>query len=936
MDVAPFEPADVVRYFGKDAIFTDHASATYGGGGLSATSPDSPTASHSKKRLQRVGRQVKLGAGAPSGSSLSLLAPPAPPSPRGGMMAHVAERIALQVGGASQDATTPRQGEGERDDPDTYVKVVQRAVQRRKKILKELTALKSQEEARARTSLTAAAALEKEMKERRLALLPSLQFCTTPKAYIEERLDLLHQDVPLREAFTNELHEKDRERRSASAASVALSVARTNNDASRLSSRLPSTTQERLALARQNLLAQVKEKQDLRNLDAMGTKDKLQRIEEDKAYRKIAAQLTKQWSVIVVAYRTLQVVRQVRWLGYRKKWRMLVVWMAGKKWLHMTRRSLARLRQLRCNLCFRNRIPVIVAQIRERHRAEKLPLIVSFLRAASHATRFSRVLHRFLQLVRFAQRVARRRSLAISLKREALFLTLQSTHKRLRNEGVISQPFSDSLLQLVAGKLLHIERTIVNSDRLASVSQFVSDLEPIDVTETLRQDSFVHGQSLLVQCAVQTVLQNPPLVQATSLIYLAKNFDATKVMGVQNRNRMKRWIAQIYLLVLERRARQDRLRKLEEQIKLKSKDAPLPPLPPSQITKGPGSMVRSPKSPHGGTDEQEMTFAISPNSSGSFGGAGGGGVSPRHGTTSTLHSVPRPPPPGGKLQPTPPPSRGRDGGGANHNSHNNRSGGGKGTNGRLKSVPSILKPHGQGTRPLFKDQLRALFGDISARSYIDRVIEAFDLYHEEYVRVRSSSLQGLTKRLVESTNGKSLYRPIPPATTSNAALRLQKTSAAVLANCSSFPLLEKNEPVVLTVLAQLTPPVMLASKRLLKESNILLLLRALQEEWVAAQKRVVNLDHSVFLTSGAAVGGGGGGPLSRSATPSIRTPDLMTMDGMESSTGGGGKHNSTIEDRLAQSSLLLKKMPRGDDTMNQRIMAEMDLSFLHAFYRRAR
>lgn len=184
------------------------------------------------------------------------------------------------------------------------------------------------------------------------------------------------------------------------------------------------------------------------------------------------------------------------------------------------------------------------------------------------------------------------RSLAISLKAGGALLNVTvHTHKRLRNEGVISQPLSDSLLQLVAGKLLHIERTIVNSDRLASVSQFVSDLEPIDVTETLRQDSF--GQSLLVQCAVQTVLQNPPLVQATSLIYLAKNFDATKVMGVQNRNRMKRWIAQIYLLVLERRARQDRLRKLEEQIKLKSKDAPLPPLPPSQITKVPWSKVPS-------------------------------------------------------------------------------------------------------------------------------------------------------------------------------------------------------------------------------------------------------------------------------------------------------------------------------------------------------
>ncbi|CUG86151.1 Hypothetical protein, putative, partial [Bodo saltans] len=180
------------------------------------------------------------------------------------------------------------------------------------------------------------------------------------------------------------------------------------------------------------------------------TQDKLERAERNKAFKKVAQAMSREWLRALMAHVTLKAFRQTLFYGYRAKWKKILIFLLAQRWRRKTERSLQRCDQLRFNMILRKCIPQMVERIRAGRRGGQIPVVRGFLQLCLVANKFSRVLHAFLLNVRRCQRIVRRRRLARTLYATAVKLAMDKAALQSREERYSGTTLPDAVKMMVA------------------------------------------------------------------------------------------------------------------------------------------------------------------------------------------------------------------------------------------------------------------------------------------------------------------------------------------------------------------------------------------------------------------------------------------------------------------------------------------------------
>jgi hypothetical protein len=102
-------------------------------------------------------------------------------------------------------------------------------------------------------------------------------------------------------------------------------------------------------------------------------------------------------------------------------------------------------------------------------------------------------------------------------------------------------PSPPALWSEVIRRLLLIDAETFDFERRRIEDHFLAQLEEVDRNETLKFDGFVHGQSIILQSALITILRCRRLSSGTSLIDLSHAIDRGRAVTAEDRERLQRW-----------------------------------------------------------------------------------------------------------------------------------------------------------------------------------------------------------------------------------------------------------------------------------------------------------------------------------------------------------------------------------------------------------
>lgn len=381
-----------------------------------------------------------------------------------------------------------------------------------------------------------------EANSQRLAFLPSLDHCKSPRSYVSERLFLLESDEGLRSAFLDEIQCQmvQRPRKPEQWGETVSTSEYRRNEYSR-------ERAERMSHCHQNVVDLLTASRERALTEVSSTNEKIQRIDHAREFKKIAQVLAKSWSRIVTLHSVLLSVRACLLVGYRGKWKSILIYLIFQRWKRQMQHHRTRIGILRFNFFLRRCLPQAVERLRSRRREEHISVIKDYLTKCAAATKFSRVLHTFLESVGRVQRLVRRRILCRKLQVEAVKLTMDKVNLTLIGDKSVGLIFPDCVKFLVANALVKMDIEAMQFDRKTVFEEYLGELENADHSETMKFEGFIHCQSIIAQAAILTIFKSPELVKLTSLPLVAHDYEFSKILSIEARYRLRRWYAKLYL-----------------------------------------------------------------------------------------------------------------------------------------------------------------------------------------------------------------------------------------------------------------------------------------------------------------------------------------------------------------------------------------------------
>lgn len=364
-----------------------------------------------------------------------------------------------------------------------------------------------------------------------LARLPPLEKCSSCRSYVGERIQLLRNSDKLREMFQVDL------------LSRSPRVAKTNRCVSETQAEeeLPAVNQRQ-----RDCFIQLHYEQRKKVLDELAkSQEKCERAERAREFLKNAQALVRQWSGIVIFTTVGNCVRKCLLLGYRDKWKKILIVLVARRWLLRTRRRCRRFEYLRFNLILRKALPQVIDRVRSKRQAEHIVVIKSFLKVCGAATSIVRVLHKFLTSVRRIQRFVRRRQCATKLIVAALKINFDKAFSLVLEEKFFETP--SAFRRKICERLATIDRETTLFEKSQTLDRLLSDADVIDKAETTKYDGFVHAQSILIQSCLITMIRCRGIVKHTSLPQVLLSYERGRTLSADEKERLKRWFLELFL-----------------------------------------------------------------------------------------------------------------------------------------------------------------------------------------------------------------------------------------------------------------------------------------------------------------------------------------------------------------------------------------------------